>query len=165
MIAFYRSSFTAMFLRLTSNEELGILDSDYLEDYFGNDGQISLYHVATDTRYPVVMTELPAETPAIDHDVFQGMITLTSIPDGLYQLQCRVRDTGGNYRIIGAVQSPIGGEDVSTIELDIRSGESQVYVMAESVLTVRAVLSDLVNCARPVLGGSVPIPFTLRQAT
>ena len=96
------------------------------------------------------MTEVPGETPSIDHDVFQGMVTLASVPDGLYQLPCRVCDLAGNYLIIGAVETPFGGEDQSTLELDIRPGESNVHVLTESFLTVRAVLVA-VNCAREQL--------------
>jgi hypothetical protein len=119
---FSRSNYIQLAITLSSNEALGILDSAYLEDYNGNDGILTLFHEATGTRYPLLMTELPDETPSIEHDVFRGYFVLSSKPDGLYWLQGRIRDVAGNYTILGAVASPNGTEQILNVGIEILTG-------------------------------------------
>jgi hypothetical protein len=122
MSTVYRGAFATLWITLQANESLGILDSDYLEDYFGNDSQVSLYHVATDAYYPVLMLDQPLTTPLIPYDVFKGQIAMASLPDGDYQVRGRCRDVGGNYTILSAVQTPLGGEQVLALGFDVQPG-------------------------------------------
>ena len=41
MSTIYRGGMTTLWLTLQSNEALGVLDTDYMEDYFGAEGQVS----------------------------------------------------------------------------------------------------------------------------
>lgn len=122
MTVFYRQNFSQLWIKLQSNEALGVLDSDYLEDYFGVDGQVSLLHVPTGQRFAVLMVEVPQETPAVPHDVFQGYRFLSALPDGEYQVQCRVRDVLGNYTVVGDVASPRGDERRIALSFEVRPG-------------------------------------------
>ncbi len=125
---FHRASFTEMHVVLSSDESLGVLDSDYIEDYTGTDGYLSLRHLQTMRRFSIPMAELLVETPEIPHDVFSGFIELSEIPDGEYRLEGRVRDVAGNYVIIGAFQDPRGDERVVDFESQV-AGESLVVVI------------------------------------
>jgi len=117
---FARASYTQLWLKIRSDETLGILDSDYLEDYNGVDGQITLHHVATVTDYTVLMSHVPGETPTIPFDVFQGVYSpLADLPDGIYELRFRCRDVMGNYTIVNSVQNPFGGERILSLNLEI----------------------------------------------
>jgi hypothetical protein len=116
---FYRESYSQMGVKLSSNEALGILDSGYLEDYDGSDGQLTLYHEATATRYSLLMTELPSATPTIAHDVFQGYFALAGKPDGRYQFQGRLRDVAGNYTVLNEIANPSGHERVIKVGIEI----------------------------------------------
>lgn len=136
MTTIYRSVFSTLWITLQASEQLGLISGDYLEDYFGNSGQVSLYHVASDTYYPLVMIEAPLETPGIPHDVFVGQTSLAGLPDGNYQVRGRVRDVVGNYSIIGAVQSPFGDERVVAIPLSILPGSGATYSLPTSGLLV-----------------------------
>lgn len=118
---FYRGNYTQLWLTLRSDEILGLLDSDYLEDYNGVDGQISVV-LPNNTIMPVLMADVPAETPLIPHDTFTGALELADLPNGHYTVRARVRDTLGNYTIIGAVANPIGNERIISLEFDIVAG-------------------------------------------
>ena len=120
---FYRADHTNLVIRLDSNEPLGILDTDYIEDYNGDDGQLTIYNVDTITDTPLSMVPLPFETPGIPNDVFQGSILLSSLPDNDYQIRGRVRDVIGNYTILSAFGSPNGNERVMMFEFSIVGGE------------------------------------------
>jgi hypothetical protein len=137
MVAFFRANFSSIWLNIASNEALGVLDTDYLEDYNGVDGHISLVHLESGVFYDVVMTEVQAETPSVLHDYFRGALSLAGIPDGTYDVRCRVRDVVGNYSIIGAVASPIGTERVLSLRLTVRAGNPLRYVADSGPLTVR----------------------------
>lgn len=121
-MVFYRSEFTELWITLRSDEQLGLLDVDYLEDYYGTNGQITLYHPASGQRFSVLMVEVPSDTPSIPHDSFVGYRLLSDLPDGNYEVQCRVRDRWGNYTIIGAFQGASGGERLIELALEIRPG-------------------------------------------
>jgi hypothetical protein len=122
MADFFRGTYSTIWITLRSDEPLGFLDSSYLEDFDGIDGYISIYHPATLQRWSIPMVDLPTETPLTPHDVFRGGIALSSLPDGGFEIQGRVRDTAGNYKIIGAVSSPIGGEGVQSLTFKIVAG-------------------------------------------
>jgi hypothetical protein len=122
-LTFSRQDYTELWIKIVSNESLGILDSDYVEDYFGVDGQLTLLEISSGTRIPIPMTEDLDTSPTIPHDVFVGMIDLTVLADGLYRVEGRVRDVLGNYRILSEVQTPLGGEDVTVFEILITPAE------------------------------------------
>lgn len=119
---FPRGAYSQIAITLTSNETLGILDSGYLEDWDGNDGQLSLYHAATNTRYPLLLTEVISETPTVSKDVFRGFFALAGKPDGLYAIQGRIRDIAGNYTILSAIANPNGTEQILELGIEIISG-------------------------------------------
>ena len=135
----FRGSFTTLWITLQSNEELGLLATDYLEDYFGTDGQITLHHVEGPTDYPVLMIEQPAQTPGIPNDYFLGQIPFASIPDGNYEIRGRCKDVVDNYSILNSVQSPLGGEQTIIITFEIRpvGGVFLYYPMPDSAILVR----------------------------
>jgi len=120
MPTFYRGLFTELWITLRSDEVLGILDSDYLEDYFGIDSQVTVRH-ENGTPYTVLMNEVTEETPSIPHDVFTGFLDLSTVPDGEYTVQGRVRDLIGNYTILNEVETPFGDERIINLTFTISS--------------------------------------------
>ena len=140
-MTFYRAAHTTLWLTIQSNESLGVLDSDYIEDYHGADGQLTLHHVATTTDYPVLMAPQPDQTPLIPNDVFRGPVTLATLPDGDYELRGRVRDVTGNYTILSAFASPQGGEDVQAIVLTILPGNGYQLLFSEGATLTTAVVA------------------------
>lgn len=139
---FYRASFSTMTLQLAFSEALGLLDTDRIEDYNGNDGQVTMYHRDTAASYPVVMTHDAAQTPGTPFDVYVGPFTLTGRPSGIYEVRGRVRDTLGNYAILTAfgVASP---GDVRELLVDIVDGS--------------AIIQD-VPIPAPMFAPSIPAP-------
>ena len=119
---FQRANYGQIAITLSADETLGLLDSAYLQDYNGNDGQLSLFNEFTGIRYPVLMGEIPELTPEIPHDVFRGYFQITGRPNGLYWLQGRLRDVVGNYTVLGQVANPIGNERVLNIGIDVVPG-------------------------------------------
>lgn len=132
MVIFYRQNYSQITLNIASNEELGVLDTGFVEDFNGVDGQLSLLHVATSTRYPVPVSAVPAVTPSIPNDQFRAILSLAGLPDGDYQLQGRVRDVIGNYTILGSFATPSGGERVLAVELRINPGFGSRYIIGGS---------------------------------
>lgn len=119
-------------LHLASNEALGVLDTGYLEDYYGTDSQLTLYHLATGVAYPVAMVET-AETPSVPHDQFEGSYPFELLPDGDYEIYGRLRDVAGNYVVLGTVAHPYGGESVIRVVLTILSdGNVEVRIITLS---------------------------------
>jgi hypothetical protein len=125
---FYRSSYSQIVIKLSSDETLGILDSGYLEDYGGNNGRVTLHHEPTGVKYPLLMAELPSETPATEHDVFEGRFLLTGKPNGRYWIQGRVRDIAGNYTILGAIANPVGNERVLSLGIELLDNYAPVII-------------------------------------
>jgi hypothetical protein len=123
MQVFHRQGYSEIWITLQSNETLGILDSGYLEDYFGVNNQLTLYNPLEDTRVPILMAEIPEVTPSIANDVFQGVIDLTTTPNGIYRVEGRVKDVFDHYTILSEVESPLGGENVVLFEIKITATE------------------------------------------
>lgn len=134
---FYRANFTTLWLNIESNEQLGILDTGYIEDYNGVDGHLTFFHVGSGTPYDVVMVAVPAETPDTPNDYFRGAVALASIPDGEYEVRCRVRDLVGNYTIVGSVASPLGTERILSLAIRIQVGSPIRYAVQVGPLTAR----------------------------
>lgn len=118
---FNRGSFTEIWFRLESNEALGILDTDYIEDYYGSDGQLTLFNTQTLAEYPVLMNPT---IDAISGDILTGYILLSSITDGEYTLKGRVRDVLGNYTILTDYYIP---DILNTVAYNITIENSMVY--------------------------------------
>jgi hypothetical protein len=125
-VIFYKSTFTDLYITLSSNEVLGVLDSSYVEDYFGTDGYISLLHVSSGQRFSVALGHLPLVTPTIPFDVFRGSIAMSSLPAGEYQIQGRVRDVIGNYSILSAISSPLGIEQTQVLTFTLIDTLAQI---------------------------------------
>lgn len=119
---FGRAEFNELTLTLSSSKELGVLDNDYIEDYYGTNGQISLYHYDTKQRYYVMMNEVFTETPEIPHDVFRGFLPMSFLPDGVYRIEGRVRSNSGFYTILSEVANPFGNERIIPLDFNIYSG-------------------------------------------
>ena len=152
MATIYRGGMTTLWLTLQSNEALGILDSAYIEDYFGADGQVSLYHIATATHYPVVMVAQADQTPGIDNDVFKGSYLFSLLPNGDYEIRGRVRDVVGNYTILSALQNPSGGEGVQALALTIDAGFASMSLLAMGPLLIHTGIDTGVSIGPGTLG-------------
>ena len=160
---FNRQNYQELWITLASNEVLGILDSDYLEDYFGVDGQVSLYNVGTDTRYDVAMNEVSTETPSIPHDVFRGFVPLLGLPNGEYVVQGRVRDVVNNYTVLNAVQNPFGNERVLDLTIELTNigvviplGQTEITVGLTFLAPIIKVLSyDSAIIRNPLVSGII----------
>lgn len=125
MSTFNRGNFTQLWIKLTSDEPLGVIATDYLEDYYGNDGFITLHHVASSTDYQLAMLPVPEDTPEIPNDVFQGVYSpLSDLADGFYELRFRCRDLVGNYTISNSVAAPVGNERIIVLALQLVTAES-----------------------------------------
>ncbi|MEZ0137380.1 MAG: hypothetical protein AB9Q17_02395 [Candidatus Reddybacter sp.] len=158
----YRGGKTTLWLTLQSSEELGILDTDYIEDYFGNDGQVSLYHISTTTHYAMTMIAQPGETPSVDNDVFKGSYLFSLLPDGDYEIRGRVRDVVGNHTILSAFQTPAGGEGVQALGLTIADGFGTIWVIDAGPLLIRTGIDTGAHIG-PVI--SANLSFGLAAAT
>lgn len=119
---FYRSDHTTLFIKLNSDEPLGVLDSDYIEDYNGADGQLTIVNMRTMAQTAVIMVPLPLETPGIPNDVFEGQILLSTLTDDDYEIRGRVRDLVGNYTILTSFANPSGGERIIPFLFTITGG-------------------------------------------
>jgi len=105
-------------LIIDSDEELGVLDTGYLEDYYGVDGHLTLVHVDTAAEFDIVMAEVAGGGP-FAHDHFEGTRDATVMPLGIYEIRGQVRDTLGHYTIINSIETPSGGERVLALTFDI----------------------------------------------
>jgi hypothetical protein len=122
MRLFLRGSFQELWLTLLSYEPLGILDTGFLEDWFGQDGQVSLLHVPSGRRFPVPMTSMPADSQGN----FIGSVPLAALANGIYAIQGRVRDRVGNVTVLGDYHAMDGSERV--LPLGFELADSAVVV-------------------------------------
>lgn len=113
-------------LIIDSDEELGILDSSFLEDYYGVDGHLTLYHQDTAQEFDIVMVAVPGGGP-YPNDHFEGTRDATTMPLGIYEIRGRCRDTIGNYTILSAFQTPIGGERVIELLFSLVESFGVIY--------------------------------------
>ncbi len=154
-IVFPRGVFTDMLLTIKSSEELGILDSAYVEDYDGADGYMTLKRLSDDFRASYAAIAVPDETPAIPNDVWRITVPLASIDNGFYELEGRVRDIVGNYTIFGSVANPIGGERITTLTLEVVDGFAVQYTYQTESVSVRAIF-EVIGAQRLFSSLSVP---------
>ncbi len=94
---FKKADFTEIWFKLESNEELGVLDTGYIEDYYGVNGQLTLENISTNTEYIILMNE---SVDSVHKTIFIGYLDLRSLPNGDYILKGRVRDVIGNYTVL-----------------------------------------------------------------
>lgn len=146
-VVFPRGAFTNMLLTIKSSEELGILDTDYVEDYDAVDGYMTLKRLSDSQRTSYPTVAVPDETPGIDNDVWRITVPLASIDNGFYELEGRVRDIVGNYTIFGSVALPYGGENYTTLTLEVVDGFAVQYTYQTSSVIVRPVL-DVIGAER-----------------
>jgi hypothetical protein len=126
---FYRGSYQEIWITLESNESLGILDTQHLEDYYGVDGQVSLKNVTTGVRYPVLMNPQSAIIP---NTSFVGVYNLNSIPDGDYTLEGRVRDIVGNYTVLSDFYINTGSQTIQ-YNLSIVAGHAPIVTIPVNI--------------------------------
>ena len=138
MIVFNRQNYTEIGFIVRSNKSLSILQTDYIEDYFGVDGQLTLRYMVNDTRIAIPMQEDVAITPAIPHDAFSGFIDLTTLPDGIYRVEGRVKDEFNHYTILSGFQTPLGTEEIQLFEVDINSISLVITIPKIVKLTLRS---------------------------
>lgn len=105
---------------IDSDEELGLLDTAYIEDFYGVDGYLTLTHVDSGDEFSIVMANVEGGGP-FPNDHFEGTRDATVMLLGLYEIRGRVVDLVGNYTILSAFQNPIGGEDVQSILFNLTS--------------------------------------------
>lgn len=138
MQTFFKQNYSQMWVTLRSDETLGLLDSDYVEDFHGVDGQVSLWNTVTDERIPVLMnvvTGVDDPTPSIPFDVFTGVVDILDLPLGIYHIQGRVRDAFSHYTILSEVETPFGDERI--IPLLIKVTESDIIIDFPDVLKIQ----------------------------
>ena len=123
MQTIYREDHTQLWLTIQSSEQLGVLDTGYIENYFGVDGRLSLYHRATGNRYSVTVAPVDSKTPGVTNDVFRGFIAMNSIPNGVFEVQGRVRDEYGHRIIIGSLAEPDGTENKVKMQIEVKTGD------------------------------------------
>ncbi len=139
-VIFPRGNFTDMLLTIKSSEELGILDSGFVEDFDGVDGFMTLRRLSDGLRVSYPAIAVPGETPGIANDVFRITVPLAPIVNGLYELDGRVRDLVGNHTIFGTFASPAGDEDITTLTLEVVDGFTLQYTQVVNSLTARPIL-------------------------
>ena len=103
---FPRANYTNMLLTIKSSEELGVLDSSYVEDYDGLDGYMTLRRLSDSLRLSYPAVAVPDETPQIPNDVWRITVPLSTTINGFYELEGRVRDIIGNHTIFGTSLIP-----------------------------------------------------------
>jgi len=118
---------TYLDLSIDSNEELGILDSSFLEDFYGVDGQLTLYHQDTAQEFDILMLPVVGGGP-YPNDHFEGTRDATVMPLGIYEIRGRCRDTIGNYTIMTAFQNPDGGEQVTELLFSLVENAGVIFV-------------------------------------
>lgn len=126
-LIFHRQAYTQLWITVQADEPLALLSTAYLEDYFGVDGQLTLRDMSDDTRTPILMSENTSITPSIAHDVFEGFVDLSTVSNGLYRVEGRLRDSLGHYKILSEFQSPLGTEEVQLFEIEINDDDIIVY--------------------------------------
>lgn len=135
LATFFRLNFTELWIKLTSNEALGVLDSNYIEDYNGVDGQLTLRNKDTNTTYSLLMSSVPLETPSVDDDVFIGSYPLSSLPNGDYEILGRVRDIAGNYTILTSYYYNLPNTQIVAYDFRIADGIIFNQDLGQSVIS------------------------------
>lgn len=93
---FFRSNFAQIAIAIQTNEALGLLQTDYIEDIDGIDGQLSIVS-STGVKRSFLVSVISNELSGC---LLQGRINLSLIGDGFYSIQGYARDTLGNITAI-----------------------------------------------------------------
>lgn len=105
---------------IDSDEELGILDTGYIEDFYGVDDFLTLKHVDTGEEFSIIMANVDNGGP-VPNDHLEGTRDATVMPLGDYEIRGRVVDVVGNVTILTTFQNPIGGEDIQSVLFTLTS--------------------------------------------
>ncbi len=119
-------------LFIDSDEEMGVLDTFYLEDYYGVDGHLTLFHQATQQEFDIVMAEVAGGGP-YPHDHFEGTRDATVMPLGTYEIRGRARDVIGNYTVLTDFQNPIGSERILPLYFDLVESIGMPFIVILNV--------------------------------
>lgn len=125
MILFFRGGFQELWITLSSDEPLGLLDTAFLEDWAGQDGQVSLFHILTGKRVPVLMAPSPGGSRAN----FVGKVALSALSLGVYSIQGRVRDLAGNVTVLGSYHALGGSERILHLDFELADGPVVIPVV------------------------------------
>lgn len=93
MSTFHRANFQQIAFTFTSLEPLGLLETAYLEDVNGVDGQVTLTGPG-ELRLSLLVSGMDSE-----HERFRAFLTLDGLPDGQYAVSGRARDVVGNEAV------------------------------------------------------------------
>lgn len=115
---FYRDSSNNLGFVFKSDETLGILETDYFEDFYGIDGQLTIRSQATSSE--LVLTLIPSTN--LPKTEFYGWIPVASLPNGDYTVEGRCKDVVGNYTIITAFQNSIQAQSRVLLGFSIKDG-------------------------------------------
>ena len=122
MVTFARGAYSTLHLRLSASEQLELLDSGYLEDYYGNDGFLTLVNLDTLQEQMIPVAALPSETPDVPNDVFELVLPLEFLPNGEFELRGRAVDVAGNATVITSFNSPQPGAAVQAFAFRLQDG-------------------------------------------
>jgi len=155
MTTVFRGTHSTLWIELWADEQLGLLDSGYIEDYDGVDGAVTLHHLQSATDFQVAMTSYPGETPGVNNDVFKGTIDLSALPDGQFEVRGRARDAVGNETVMGSIASGTpAGARVLSLPLTLAAGAGTQIIAMPSHATFRTGFA--VAAARQVLTAAIP---------
>lgn len=111
MIRFFKRGFRDLVLRLESDEALGTVTGERIIDFWGEPAQVTLHHLASGDRFALAVTE--AEQP----NVFEGVMPLSVLPLGYFQLEGAVADVFGNVTVLSALATPLDAAHQRTDQL------------------------------------------------
>ena len=114
----YCNKITYAKLMVTASEELAVLDTDYIENKAGVDGQLTFVHVDSGQTFSIIMG-LVDNQDGISNNYFEGLRAVSDMPLGDYQICGRVVDKGRNYLILSDFDSPNGEEDIQEVLFEL----------------------------------------------
>lgn len=144
MIIFYRGSYSQAVITVQSNEVLGDLDTSFVEDYYGNDGQLSFYSLSAGTRSPFLVNWIDDTRTA-----FRGWLPLSIINDGVYELQGRVRDVVGNYTILSDYFDIAALGQKYTLAFEVAAGNAFVPPYFDPVMHIEGQYDEALKLPSP----------------
>jgi hypothetical protein len=119
-VRFYARRFAEMVIEITAEEYSGVVPPENFLNFWGLEGTLTLRHVQSNATIAVQLYP-------IAYNTFEGVVPLTMLPVGLYQLQGLVSDAVGNAAIISAYHEPLD-LPTQTIEVLLEEGYGIVPV-------------------------------------
>ena len=141
---FYRGAFTTLHVLIRVSEPLALLETGFVEDFYGVDDQLTLYHLESRRRFELLMTNTPEGN-------LEGYYSLDALPNGVFEVQGRMKDALGNATIFNAVETP-GPGAVLPLRVSVLPGTPQTPRVSEGPLFVAG-------------GVSLGLPFTPARLT